>query len=718
MRSVPFTTSGERRSDDRGAILVLTALVMILMLMIAAFATDLGAWYRQGQTQQRSADIGSLNAVKAYDIELKAYLASKGVTSFNSLSAAQKAEVEQIAFQAAVDAVVESLAISGTTVTVAPVLGAGCCTPKPGFSSITFTADDGTQITITRTPDNEIVVDIAQEGAQYFTSIVRDAPEISRTSVAVLSNCDADCSIAIELNPPFQGFAAAAKGDGYRPLIGTNNRYYAVNHHSYRYSSGSYSGDIVCMDATDPNNVSRCAGWNPPVNNLYYTHNKADDYIDNNRGRIYFPAWKRSSDDLGIACITTDSTPSWCEFTKLTNWDRTGGGQYGYIALNGVWVTGSYPNERMFAMDQRGKMYCVELSDIGNSGTNTTQCPGYPKNTDMYGKTGLLSLGSSGSKIVLGELINGRYLYTFADTTRSSAPFGWYQCWDTLTNNGCSSWSDAKQQNGFYDDRQRELKFIRHNTAGVPVGFCTAPRTSYQSEFRHHCVSLSNGSTMAPIPNFHDTFDHFVSDPSSSTEPSLYGEGFTWYNEDGKGERVFFGVVDNNPVNVTPQIYCYSWLDQAPCPNGSTPGAFEAEQIYGMVQVSEDCVLGVGHSSQMYSFSAKYLTKCTGSSVDTLVYPCFCNNSTETRYGILELPPELINVLESAEATVIGTDGTVVTHPDLISESMDLSSFNGDPGPLQLEIVVESKVNGAGDVLWTTPYSANLTLTVQPTLTN
>ncbi len=49
---------------------------------------------------------------------------------------------------------------------------------------------------------------------------------------------------------------------------------------------------------------------------------------------------------------------------------------------------------------------------------------------------------------------------------------------------------------------------------------------------------------------------------------------------------------------------------------------------------------------------------------------------------------------------------------------MDLSSFNGDPGPLQLEIVVESKVNGAGDVLWTTPYSANLTLTVQPTLTN
>ena len=89
MSSVPPVPHRDRTTNDRGAILVLTALIMILMLMIAAFATDLGAWYRQGQSQQRSADIGSLNAIKSYDITMKNYIASKGQTSFSGLSGAQ-----------------------------------------------------------------------------------------------------------------------------------------------------------------------------------------------------------------------------------------------------------------------------------------------------------------------------------------------------------------------------------------------------------------------------------------------------------------------------------------------------------------------------------------------------------------------------------------------------------------------------------------------------
>ena len=365
-----------------------------------------------------------------------------------------------------------------------------------------------------------------------------------------------------------------------------------------------------------------------------------------------------------------------------------------------MWVVGSYPNERMFAMTQDGVMHCVDVKDIGSG---NPRCGGYPKNTALVGMSGMRNLGYRGSQMVLGELIHGK-IYNYVDRVGSS-PWGYFSCWDTSTNATCSGWGGAKGQSTFYDDRERELKFTRHDTAGNPTGWCIAPRTSSKAEFRHHCVSLTTGATMSPIPNLANTFNNWVGD--TSTEPSLYGEGFTW-----EGERVFFGVVDNNPVNVTPQIYCYSWKFQSPC------GEFEGEQIYGMVQVSEDCILGVGHSSQMYSFSPKSLTPCTGSSVETLVYPCFCNNSTETRYGTLELPPELVAVLETAEATVIGTDGTVLTQADILTQPMDLASFNGDPGPLQLEIIVESKLNGQGEVMWTQPYSASLTLTVQPTLSD
>ncbi len=62
---------------------------MVLILMIAAFATDLGAWYRQGQQQQRAADLGSLNGVNAYDAALKAYFTSQGASGWGDLGAAQ-----------------------------------------------------------------------------------------------------------------------------------------------------------------------------------------------------------------------------------------------------------------------------------------------------------------------------------------------------------------------------------------------------------------------------------------------------------------------------------------------------------------------------------------------------------------------------------------------------------------------------------------------------
>ena len=168
------------RREERGAILILTALIMIVLLLIAAFATDLGAWYRQGQEQQRAADVASLNGIQAYDASLKQYIEGKGASSFADLSPAEQAEAEQAAMQAALDAITGALAAGGLGVSNTPTLASA--TP-PAVSNASVTADDGSIIQITRDENNQMFVSVSQQGSQYFSNFVRDAPTINMRGV-------------------------------------------------------------------------------------------------------------------------------------------------------------------------------------------------------------------------------------------------------------------------------------------------------------------------------------------------------------------------------------------------------------------------------------------------------------------------------------------------------------------------------------------------------
>ena len=49
---------------------------------------------------------------------------------------------------------------------------------------------------------------------------------------------------------------------------------------------------------------------------------------------------------------------------------------------------------------------------------------------------------------------------------------------------------------------------------------------------------------------------------------------------------------------------------------------------------------------------------------------------------------------------------------------MDLSPLNGYDGPATLTITVQSKTNADGTLQWTQPYSAELSLVIQPTLSD
>lgn len=655
---------------------------MMLLLAIAAFATDLGAWYRQGQAQQRAADVSSLNGIQAYDREAKAYLEVMGVTSWAELSESQRTAGERQAMATAINTIMGLLETSGKSFSGSPVEIQ--LSPQPnvaGDESIyEVTADDGTIIRITRTNEG-MVVSLADEGDQYFSNFMRAAPVITRESTAVLSNCNADCSRDIELEPPFAGFAAAGKGDGLRPLLGNDNTIWAVNHHAGAGGLSWYS--IVCMDAREE---AQCSDWSA-MDQRYNTHSKADDVIDNDRNKIYFPA--NDGSQAGIACVRTD-TRAWCsgseEFTELDNHNHTFSYSWGIpmLSTHGIWRVGTYPNDKLFMVGQDGRMHCLLPDELGSA---NPYCTGYPMNTDIVGLSNVPSTNST-QRSVIGELIGDKIISHHFRTNSASR----WQCWDTSTNSSC--WGSAVGSGYSSYGGWGAMKFVRYDSGGSPSGMCiSAGMTYYTSSITlgHECISL-NGAIQADVPGL-------TLDPLGDSAYT-FGEGHTWLGENGEA-RMFIGSLASNTIN------CYDWVTSSSC------GAFTGVDIYGMVTLNDECVIGVGDSANFYTFDPMTQEPCTGSTVTTDIYPCACGDGT-FRYGVLELPVELQQVLESAEAVVTG--GGLSETGDLLDNPMDLTGFNGIDGPLQLVISVDSKLDDDGNLLWTETYSANLSLIVQPTL--
>jgi hypothetical protein len=699
-------STDRRKQSERGAILILTALSMILLLMIAAFATDLGAWYRQGQEQQRAADVASLNGIQAYDAALKAYVEGKGAATFSDLTSEQQEEAETEAMQAAMDAITGALAAGGVSITNSPNMVTAA---PPAGSTASVTAVNGSTILVTRNAANEVVVNITQEGTQYFSNFVRDAPDIVRSGTAVISNCNADCSREIELEPPFEGFAAGGSGDGFRPMIGDDDTIWTVNHHNNQ----SQSASVVCMDI----NAEATCSHAPLLTLNYGTHNKADDVIDNNRNQIYFVGHDFSTNTVGIVCVSTDA-PGYCsgssEYTAFTGHSHTylnnSNATYfpGNITAQGLWRVGTYPNDRLFAMGQDGRIHCLLPDNLGSGSAN---CSGYPRNSSAAGQSWTPSLAQSqGVRPIMGELIGDQIITWHQAATDNT---GYFSCWDTSSNSNCWGSARASGQSifGFASRVNTPVKFVRYNTSGTPNGFCIAPRTAFTgtATLPHECVSLT-GTIQADVSNL--TITHPPVAPSENPG-QVYGEGFTWINTDPTkpaAARMFFGGLYSDRLN------CYDWLTATSC------GSVDAVDLYGISRVNNECLIGVGHTSQFYSFSPTTLDPCTGSTVIAPITPCLCSDDSR-RYGVLELPDELIAVLNTASASVWTnqnkTGSPLMTIDDLLAGPVDLSAIDASVhGTVWLEIAVDSKLDDTGNLLWTETYNASLALTVQPTLSN
>lgn len=774
-----------RAESERGAILVLTALVILLLLFIAAFATDLGAWYRQTEEQQRAADVGSLNGISAYDRGVKQVFAANGggVDTWQELLAlpggaalVQDAEREGlIEATLAIQALLETSGLSFTT-SPAPTFTIAADPLDPTqISTVTLVADDGSIITISRvfvqtgvgvdgvtpTYSRAIEVSIERTGEQYFSNILRDAPQIERNAQSLLSNCGATCNNPVTFNPPFVGFDAPGNGDGHTPLLldtdfdGIPDEVWAVNHHASGtpISNPDTAGSLICfgVESTMP-----CEAQHFDL--LYATHTSPIEHLhtDNDAffGRLYFagvdqnlpanptlsgglnsrPTDPDTSDNrVGLVCFDTQSR-SYCPtpFAEVATWTMDTQVNWGaWINVNGPFRVG----DRLYIFSQDGQGACFNL--------DMTSCP-------VAGAQDL-GLANAGRLPGLNENSpknsNGIQFQTAGGRDR----IAWFQ---DGSNGAVVSCLDVESVNGqitncgdyywnYGGGSGKVVPFERYNHAGERIGTCGF-NVQHESTF---CIDL-NGNNAGALPGM-----NAAAFGGGVGGTFVVSDSLTW-----DGKRTFIATGGNN------LILCWDWTlgssgNGAACTDGPDRGgsALLADQTfledvlgfpstvgrspgtgvqtYAFAEISDRCLIALGDEAIFFSFDPEGFGPCVDVQITTIIEACDCADETAgTRWGPLSLPPALLADVEFLEGTVRNDDGSLIRDDagnvieefrnpiDLLDTGgvIDLSLLNDlSPRPDRLELTLDadSKLDSNGDPEFADPYTTNLAITVQPTLT-
>jgi len=649
--------------SDRGAVLVLTALVMMLLLIIAAFATDLGAWYRQGQEQQRAADVGALNGVQAYDRGVKEYFAANGYNNWNEVITPQaQQEAELAGLQEAAETIIGLLEAGGLTFSN-PGVGSPAADPTDTSSTSTYTlvADDGTEVVITRSWvvtgqdaggvdvwGRSISVEVIAPGDQYFSNIVRDAPQISRAASSVLSNCDSDCGEDIELNPPLRGFNAAGSGDGYRPLVDIDEeRVWLMNH---LFDSSEWTDiipslgwqQIVCMDARAE---AQCNDW-APLDKEFYGFVIPTEAIDLDRDRLYYGGMGQAvaqngqgrrtgtcsggrfnnylqNCDFFVACVdTTPAGRGHCPPTKIA--DNFKGG--------GPWLI----NDKLWAVSAEGRMFCIDPDKIsqntnGNGISVNPWCAGYNANgtaTVATGHVGTLA-PSHWRSLIIGDVIEdsaGRELLIMYHGFRNK-----FHCWDTVRNQNCAGFGlvdggtdyPAYQTNSGQRYYRYASRFFRYDTNQNVIGWCLSRSDQQVSvgALRHTCIDANGTKTSNPVAGVQNT----------QVDARVWTQYFTWNGPNGESKMYYsnYRAVYTGSAD-TGLIACHDWTTGLPCATGSVDAGSSID-FYAFSEFTPACYVGVGDTSKFYSFSAETGGPCSSSQVKQTIGPCPCGSPQRPR---------------------------------------------------------------------------------------
>ena len=237
---LPAVTVDE--GEERGAVLMIVAMLTIVLLLSAGLAVDLGSWYTRAEELQDAADAAALAGAADY------VLGSED-------QAAATAKINEVLRQNGFDP-----------------------TSPDHNVNITFDAPSGLTVSIA---DDEVET--------FLASLVGIEMGLGRDASATLDVCGASCVQSLDITPPLATSSIAGSGDGWTPIL-VGDRVFAINHHS----DVATGGDIVCIDrntevACDgyPKNISALqpagTGWVVPTvvsgSRIFYHAQRAQELV-------------------------------------------------------------------------------------------------------------------------------------------------------------------------------------------------------------------------------------------------------------------------------------------------------------------------------------------------------------------------------------------------------------------------------------------------------
>lgn len=192
---------------DRGAVLYIMMLFLVMFIALATVAVDLAALGSRGQELQNTSDAAALAGVVEYQQQVVA-----GATPEDAEAAARQV-VEDVLRQNGIDP------------------------DDPTIILDLDLSDDGTELTVVigdADPDQFLPND-------FLTETIKDDDQgVARSATASFIACEKDCPITAKIPESINAIRARGLGDGYKP-IPVGNRLYAINHNSQ-------NRQIVCVD--------------------------------------------------------------------------------------------------------------------------------------------------------------------------------------------------------------------------------------------------------------------------------------------------------------------------------------------------------------------------------------------------------------------------------------------------------------------------------------
>ncbi|MFV0260387.1 MAG: pilus assembly protein TadG-related protein [Acidimicrobiales bacterium] len=264
------------QTDELGQVLPMAALLLIPLLVLAAFAVDGAMLFARAAQLQKGADLAALTGAEVRGRSGTDEEATAAVDNF--------------------------LAANGLT-------GAGLSRR------------------IDLSIDGEVTVAVVDDSVdQFLSQIFINHLTVGRDATANYGACATTCEQPIVIHPPIPSFPTNGSGDGFVPTVVDNgDRFFALNHHSMGRNA------LICVDmvAKGP-----CPGF--PVTVPSSTDTKSELAAFEERGELWYNLVRNEKNPtrvvVGLACVRIkDGTPCG-EFIDRVIHNRQLSGNQNYMA--------------------------------------------------------------------------------------------------------------------------------------------------------------------------------------------------------------------------------------------------------------------------------------------------------------------------------------------------------------------------------------------------